>query len=159
MLAIRDDGDVRRAPGHFSNIAARPPRTAGATGLAAVGRHDGPLLALRAHSLAGRFHGWRGASGLRYVCTIFAKAGDAGAFADAVVIAVARHACGTSEAVLIGQSGALPDCFASSRFVARARELGTNEWHVHLMAATALARTGAIADLQAASGRNGCCHA
>lgn len=159
MLAIQDEVDLRDAQGHFSNIAALSRRFAGAAGVAAAGAHGGPLRALRDQNLSGRFHGWRGLSGQRYVCTIFASAGDAGAFADAVVIAVARHACGTSEAVLIGQSGALPDCFAASRFVAWARELGANEWHVHLMAEHALARSEAIADLQAASGRNGCCHA
>lgn len=139
MQAIRERADVCADFGQFTNIAAAGPGR---------GWREGPLMALKNQPLAGRFHGWRGASGQRYICTVFATAEEAGACAQAIVIAVARKSSGACEAVLIGQTGALPDCFALGRFVAQARGLGANAWHVHLLASSRAQRSAAIADLR-----------
>ena len=139
MQAIRERVDVCADFGQFTNIAAAAPARAG---------REGPLLALEGQSLSGRFHGWRGASGQRYICTVFATPEAAGACLQAIVIAVARQSSGACEPVMIGQTGALPDCFALGSLVAQARGLGANEWHVHLIARSRAQRSAAIADLQ-----------
>ena len=148
MQAIRERIDPCAVFGQFVNNN-RPCRKL-------IGQ-EGPLRALQGQQLAGRFHGWRGASGQRHVCTVFATPEDAGAFAQAIVIAVARQASGACEAVMIGQTCAVPGCFASGSFAARARALGASEWHVHLLAASKAARQAVIADLQAFAEEPGGC--
>lgn len=148
MQAIREPADLRAVFGQFTNIDGPVRRRAG---------HEGPLRALQGQPLAGRFHGWRGVSGQRHVCTVFATAEEAGAFAQAIVIAVARLPSGACEAVMIGQTSAVADCFSCGGFVAQARSLGASEWHVHLLAICRAARNAVIADLQAlADGPGGC---
>jgi hypothetical protein len=92
------------------------------------------LASLPASDLGERFYAWRGASGARFVCSVF-QAGETGIVADfssALIVGVARE-------------GALrrPVCVLSSRefegVAGRApweaeRALGVAEWHVHFCA-------------------------
>jgi hypothetical protein len=83
----------------------------------------------QSEALRGRFFSWRGASGRRYVCSVF-HAGEEGFVADVtngVVIGVAREG-----------GAARPVCVLSARAGGEkrplrrmAQELGVAEWHVH----------------------------
>jgi hypothetical protein len=118
------------------------------------------LKCLAGSPLATRFHAWRGASGRRYVCSVFPldpAAPDAGLpqFAG-VVIAVARAADGWRR--LVSMSRCEPDADPGARdsFVVEARAAGACEWHVHLLASEASQQRLALADLTAAAqGRRG----
>ena len=106
-------------------------------------RATAPLMALAGHALSERFHCWRGASGRRYVATVFAGAAPPDAFSGALVLAVQRLPCGARALVEMADSG---DGFAA--FAARSRSRGANEWHVHLLAATPAERAMAMRDLR-----------
>ena len=88
------------------------------------------LSSLLESSLGDRFFSWRGASGEKYVCSIFPVADEetVAIFSGAVVVGVARDA-----------SGARPICVLSSRqfdtgqgrvIRDEARAMGCVEWHV-----------------------------
>jgi len=88
-------------------------------------------------SLRSRFFSWRGASGRRYVCSVF-QSGEDSFVADVtngVVIGVAREGATTR-----------PVCVFLAQERARrglreiARELGVAEWHVHFCADAASLR-------------------
>jgi hypothetical protein len=90
-----------------------------------------PLGALQASHLLDRFYAWRGASGERYICSIFSleEEGVIAGFSQAVAIGVAREA-----------GSRRPVCLLSAREFAsedgrairvEARDLGVAEWHVH----------------------------
>ena len=100
-------------------------------------RRPSPLLALAGHALSERFHCWRGASGRRYVATVFAQPAMV---SDALVLAVQRLPGGAR--ILLGMADSGDGLAACSRIA------GANEWHVHLMAATAAERSMAMRDLR-----------
>ena len=110
----------------------------------------GALMSLRAHGLRDGFHAWYGASGRRYVASVFVFdpcARDAGlpAFEAFVLIptlreGTQRRAC-TVEVVEWGS--------ARHRAVAAAIEGGVDEWHVHLLGASRAEREAIAADLRA----------
>lgn len=108
-----------------------------------------PLTALFGDPLAARFHGWRGASGKRYVCTVFCDPAEIRDFAAALVLCVARDHDGSRRLVAMATADdpvrpAWLDSLAQGRPVR-----GANEWHVHLIAATAADRAAALEDLRA----------
>ncbi|MBI1981621.1 MAG: hypothetical protein HYS63_08755 [Methylocystis sp.] len=90
-------------------------------------------------SLRSRFFSWRGASGRRYVCSVF-QSGEESFIADVtngVVIGVAREgATNRPVCVFLAQERAV-DRHALRRM---ARELGVAEWHVHFCANAATLR-------------------
>ena len=88
-------------------------------------------------SLRSRFFSWRGASGRRYVCSVF-QSGEASFVADVtngVVIGVAREGVTTRPVcVFLAQE-------RDRRGLRQiARELGVAEWHVHFCADAASLR-------------------
>jgi hypothetical protein len=101
--------------------------------------------------LGERFHFWTGASGRRYVCSVFAAGETALEGLDlshAIVIAVARAADAECRAISIVPSG-LPLRLHSSA----GNWLGgraPNEFHVHLLPANRDERDAALVDLQRA---------
>jgi len=114
---------------------------------------NAPLASLAGGSLASRFHAWRGASGRRYICSIFPAdldAADAGLpdFADAIAMAVA---CDGGQrrclALILSEWASGPA--ARHAFVAESLEKGAIEWHIHLLAADAGAREAAVRDIEA----------
>jgi len=84
--------------------------------------------------LRNRFFSWRGASGRRYVCSVF-QAGEDGFVADVTdgaVIGVAREGAGTRPVcVFLAQERGPGDRRALRRM---GQELGVAEWHVHFCA-------------------------
>ena len=105
---------------------------------------DSPLAALAAHALADRFHSWRGASGRRHVCTVFAIDAELPEFAPAILLAVQRLPDGARRLLDVA---AIETAADSRLFAARARRTAANELHAHQIAETAAARAGAVADL------------
>ncbi len=78
-------------------------------------------------ALRNRFFAWKGASGRRYVCSVF-QAGEAAFVADVtegLIIGVARE--GAKRPVAIIRAGSAGD---GPALWAMARELGVTEWHV-----------------------------
>jgi len=93
-----------------------------------------------ADSLRSRFFSWRGASGRRYVCSVF-QSGEEAFIADVTngaVIGVAREGVTTRPVcVFPAQERATGDRHALRKM---ARELGVAEWHVHFCADAATLR-------------------
>ena len=131
------EGFAANRPG-FASPAAPWPRKASA-----------PLAALTGNPLAGRFHNWRGASGRRYICTVFADFSEIGDFSGVLILSVRRDAGGGRRLLDITSRDAP---LAKGACGARAAA-GANEWHVHLMATGRMARDEAMADLRDVAGR------
>ncbi len=113
----------------------------------------GALASLRTHALRDGFHAWHGASGRRYVASVFpldSGARDAGlpAFEAFVLIAAtsdgARRVARSIETIEWGS--------ARHRAVAAAIADGVEEWHVHLLGGTRCEREAIAADLRAGAG-------
>ena len=98
--------------------------------LFAVSSHK--LVALDDTGLESFFHSWRGASGRRYICSVY-DIDEAPQFdlARAVVAAVRRNAAGT-EITFTFQPAA--DGSDWRDWAAKARRAGASEFHVHLLA-------------------------
>jgi hypothetical protein len=90
------------------------------------------------------FHYWIGASGTRYLHTVFAPA-DCPALDEAVYVAVRRARDGRRRALSVGLFGP----FGGGCEIAAAARLGAGEIHVHLMADTPAARRAVLRDLAA----------
>lgn len=114
---------------------------------------NAPLESLAGGSLASRFHAWRGASGRRYICSVFAADRadpEAGLpdFADAIAIAVARDGEGRRRCVSLFLSEAMTDAGARRHLIAAAMAAGAVEWHIHLLAADAQQRRAVARDIE-----------
>jgi hypothetical protein len=112
------------------------------------------LKSLAGSPLAGRFRAWHGASGRRYVFSVFpldraAPDGGLPEFAHAVVIAVARTVDGR-RLVSIRRCESGAECYARESLVLEALAAGACEWHVHLLASEAAQRRVVLADITAA---------
>lgn len=152
MIAIRERREVVAAWGGYE-CPAPAGEAFGWAGFAApepLFRRESPLAGVVGSLLARRFHGWRGHSGRRYVCTIFAAPEVALDFGDAVVIGVARDAAGLRRAVAVTATGDLPGGIDFTLFVAAASARGACEWHVHLLAQNVCARRRVLDDLRLA---------
>lgn len=93
-----------------------------------------PLASLTRTALEKLFHSWRGASGRRYICSVY-PVGEAPAFdcCRAIVAAVRRDASGA--ALLFAFRPGLDEANDDLRFwTQKARACGAHEWHVHLLA-------------------------
>lgn len=102
------------------------------SGACAPGAPRGQSLAsLPASDLGERFYAWRGASGARFVCSVFQGGEEAvvAGFSNALIVGVAREGaarrpvCVLSSREFEGVAGRAP--WEASR------ALGVNEWHVH----------------------------
>ncbi|MCX7899619.1 MAG: hypothetical protein N2444_05985 [Methylocystis sp.] len=101
-------------------------------------RRTGPAAAARGRALEAlndsewlrdRFFSWRGASGRRYVCSVF-QVGESAFVAElarGVIIGVARESAPRPVCVLPAGVGFASDRAGLWRY---ARELGVTEWHV-----------------------------
>jgi hypothetical protein len=118
----------------------------------AAGLPSAPLAALAGGALAARFLSWSGASGRRYICSIFpGRPGEETEwmphYSNAIVIAVAVHA-GIRRIEFVTESGERPE-----RFWDKMKDCcSITEFHLHLLARTAAQRRYACADLSAGHG-------
>jgi hypothetical protein len=107
-----------------------------------------PLAALADEPLSPRFCAWRGASGRRYIASVY-EARACPAYCDAALIAVAAEPGGRRRIVALADTGAFPEPVVAR--LARTPADGRLELHLHLLAATAAERRAALDDLAAAA--------
>ncbi len=125
----------------------------GVTSLNAPGV-NAPLVSLAGGSLASRFHAWFGASGQRYICSIFAADAtkpDCGLpdFAEAIVLAVAREPEGERRLLALFCLESMSDDAARRQFVEDAWAAGATEWHIHLLSVDDDERHAVAEDIEA----------
>jgi hypothetical protein len=113
------------------------------------GPADEPALVCAEEAFAQAFHYWRGASGRRYLHSVYTLVGCP-ALPQANYILVRRHTDGTREALAFGSTkdDAISVNLAHLRH--EGAKCGANEIHVHLLADTAHDRGLVEADLTAA---------
>ncbi|UMY18223.1 hypothetical protein MMB17_02415 [Methylobacterium organophilum] len=105
-----------------------------------VGLRGTPALALSA---------WRGRSGRRYVVGIHELVEpDLLEMGEAVMIAVRRDDAGVAEPVSVASMGVSPREHLVRNWLARARQSGATEMHVHRLAETDDERRAIVADLR-----------
>jgi hypothetical protein len=106
------------------------------------------LAALVRTGLEDLFRVWAGASGRRYICSVY-PLGEPPAFdcGRAIVAAVRKSAAGGAAIVFVFQPGAADEADELRRWAQKARQRGANEWHVHLLAESPAARQFAARDL------------
>lgn len=91
---------------------------------------------------------WRGRSGRRYVVGVHDLAAlELDEVDEAVVIAVRRDEAGIAEAVSITAAGRGPRERLHRNWLARARQKGATEMHVHRLAESEAERRAVVADL------------
>jgi len=131
MMAKRDLNqrfDVDRAPGE-------EPATISATG-----------------EIGQNYHYWRGATGRRYLHTVFPLL-DCPEIPKANYIIVACSGNGARQALEIGQTFDRAGSLNLAHLRQRAAQLGASEIHIHVLAETPSGRNSVEADLRA---RHGC---
>ena len=105
-----------------------------------------PALICREEQIEQPYHYWRGASGRRYLHSVYSLL-DCPALPKATYILVRRNADGTRRPLGIGQT--VEDSFSLNLALLRHRgaRLGANEVHIHLLADTEEARAAVESDL------------
>jgi hypothetical protein len=138
---------------HIDHAADRA--QAGQTSARRPQSRDAPLYCLAGAALDSHFHSWRGASGRRYICSVFpvcdgAELGGLPEFDGAIALAVSRDGGGLRQRIAV-----LDLCWRDGRFAGDwqaagdALSAGACEWHIHLLAGDGDARRAAIADIVA----------
>ena len=102
---------------------------------------------LRQASLA--LSSWRGRSGRRYIVGVHPLVeAEILEVTDAIILAVSRDADGTAHVIDIATAGSRPSGTARTRWMARVREQGATEMHVHRLADGDRERRAIIEDLR-----------
>ena len=109
-----------------------------------------PLASLADEPLSPRFCAWRGASGRRYIASVY-DARACPAYCDAALIAVAAAPDGRRHIVALADTGAFPEPVVARLARTPAPLAGRLELHLHLLAATTAERRAALDDLAAAA--------
>ena len=109
-----------------------------------------PLAALADEPLSPRFYAWRGASGRRYIASVY-EARACPAYCDAALIAVARQSDGRRRIVALADTGVFPEPVVARLAETFAPTAERLEFHLHLLAETASERRAALDDLAAAA--------
>jgi hypothetical protein len=149
MFALLDAASPRPAvaPAH----QAEPWPEAAPPTAAFLCETDGePLAALIGEGLSPRFCSWRGASGRRYIVSVY-DANACPAYCDAVLIAAAVGADGRRRALAFADTGAFPEPLLARALKALSNVAERMEFHLHLLAASPAERSAALDDLQAAA--------
>ncbi|MCG8561907.1 MAG: hypothetical protein MI824_19080 [Hyphomicrobiales bacterium] len=108
-----------------------------------------PALICREARITQPFHYWRGATGQRYLHTVYALI-ECPEITKANFILVRREADGSRTALLIGQTLEEAGSLNLALLRHRGALLGANEIHIHLLADSSQGRTAVEADLKAA---------
>jgi hypothetical protein len=107
-----------------------------------------PALICREKLVAQPYHYWRGASGARYLHSVYSLR-DCPALPKATYIIVHRDSDGTRRPLQIGQTVEEADTLNLARLRHLGAKLGANEVHIHLLAETSEERNAVEADLSA----------
>lgn len=105
-----------------------------------------PALVCREAQITQPFHYWRGASGQRYLHTVFPLL-ECPLMPKVNYILVACDRDGTRRPLDIGQTVSDADSLNLAHLRKRAAQLGANEIHIHFLAETSAQRADAEADL------------
>lgn len=119
------------------------------TGEETYGPTDEPALVCAEAAFDQAFHYWRGASGRRYLHSVYSLVGCP-ALPQANFILVRRHEDGSREALSFGNTKDDAMSLNLARLRHEGAKIGANEVHIHLLADTARARRFVEADLTAA---------
>jgi hypothetical protein len=141
MLALREEVARRCDDANLGKIP-----TAGAAAKSLSARQDNdsaPLLALADGALSARFRSWRGASGKRYVFSVYDRR-SCPAYSSAVIVIASARPDGGRDIVSILDTGCFPDVVLAK---AAAKFDDGLEFHVHLLAASSQERQAMIADI------------
>ncbi len=150
MLALQDRAldrrDRMRAEGRPLSWAAAPPASPAHF---REGEDNAPLSALDGEPLGARFRSWRGASGRRYVFSIYSPHGCP-AYSHAVMIVAAATDAGDRRALFVADTGCFPELVVAGAIANWTAAAAGIEFHVHLLANSPAARRALIADLSQA---------
>ncbi|HML93120.1 hypothetical protein [Methyloceanibacter sp.] len=113
------------------------------------GPADEPALVCAEAAFDQAFHYWRGASGRRYLHSVYSLVGCP-ALPQANFILVRRHEDGTRVALAFGNTKDDAMSLNLAHLRHEGAKIGANEVHIHLLADTAHARRFVEADLTAA---------
>ncbi len=149
MLALLDA--VSPGLADMSALEAEPwPEPAPPTA-AFLAETDGePLAALAGETLSPRFCTWRGASGRRYIVSVY-DADACPAYCDAVLIAAAVEPDGRRRALAFADTGVFPEPLLARAAQSLSNAAERLEFHLHLLTASASERRAALDDLAAAA--------
>lgn len=113
------------------------------------GPADEPALVCAETSFAQAFHYWRGASGHRYLHSVYSLIGCP-ALPQTNYILVKRHEDGTRTALLFGQTRDEAASLNLAHLRHEGAKRGANEVHIHLLAEGTVERDAVEADLMGA---------
>ncbi len=124
-------------------------RQAEASEMPPWGPADEPALVCAEARFAQAFHYWRGASGRRYLHSVYTLVGCP-ALPQSNYILVRRHGDGTRTPLALGQAKDDTASLNLAHLRHAGAKLGANEVHIHLLAETLEERAAVEADLAAA---------
>ena len=142
MLALEEQAEYRSddanlRDGHRTGRASRASRPS------CRFPDSAPLQALAEGGLRAKFRSWRGASGRRYVFSVYDRH-SCPAYSDAVLVVASALADGDRKIVFAADTGCFPDMVVAK---AAAKFAGAFEFHVHLLARAPDERRAVIADI------------
>jgi hypothetical protein len=106
-----------------------------------------PLACLDRTGMENWLRSWRGASGRRYICSVY-TIGDSPAFDfERAIVAAVRKGDDGGSILFVFQPGQLAEGEGMRQWTETARRQGADEWHVHLLAETPEQRELALNDL------------
>lgn len=129
------------------NAAERPAETGPPARILA----NQALASLADEKLAGRFRHWRGASGRRYIFSLY-EPESCPAYDDAVLIVAVKCTAGLRRILTICDTGPLPELALARACEAADASDESVECHVHLLAASHAERAAVIEDLRPPDG-------
>jgi hypothetical protein len=105
------------------------------------------LAALVRTGLEDLFRVWAGASGRRYICSVYPLSEPPAFDCGRAIVAAVRKSAAGAAIVFVFQPGAGDEADELRNWAQKARQRGANEWHVHLLADSPAARQFAERDL------------
>jgi hypothetical protein len=105
------------------------------------------LAALVRTGLEDLFRVWAGASGRRYICSVYPLSEPPAFDCGRAIVAAVRKSAAGAAIVFVFQPGAGDEADELRNWAQKARQRGANEWHVHLLADSPAARQFAARDL------------
>jgi hypothetical protein len=106
-----------------------------------------PLACLDRTGMENWLRSWRGASGRRYICSVYAI-GEPPVFDfERAIVAAVRKGEDGGSILFVFQPGPEAESEGFRHWTEQARRQGADEWHVHLLAGTPEERELALSDL------------
>jgi hypothetical protein len=106
-----------------------------------------PLACLDRTGMENWLRSWRGASGRRYICSVYAVGEPPSFDFDRAVVAAVRKGEDGGAILFVFEPGKDAESDGLRQWTEQARRLGADEWHVHLLAGSPEARAFALRDL------------